>query len=66
MQKKPPAGIGSAAEELKLSIPTVTAALDHLVRLGIAKEVTGKRRARVFGCSRYLKILSEGTEPLKH
>jgi Fic family protein len=65
MQKKPLVAIGVVAEELKLSIPTVTVALDHLVRLGIAKEVTGKRRARVFGYSRYLKILSVGTEPLK-
>jgi Fic family protein len=65
LQKKPLVGIGPVAEELKLSIPTVTVALDHLVRLGIANEVTGKRRARVFGYSRYLKILSEGTEPLK-
>jgi Fic family protein len=65
MQKKPLVGIGAVADELKLSIPTVTLALDHLVRLGIAKEVTGKRRARVFGYSRYMKILSEGTEPIK-
>jgi Fic family protein len=65
MQKKPLVGIGAVADVLKLSIPTVTVALDHLVRLGIAKEVTGKRRARVFGYSRYLKILSEGTEPIK-
>ncbi len=65
MQKKPLVAIGTVAEELKLSIPTVTVALDHLVRLGIAKEVTGKRRARVFGYSRYLKILSEGTEPIQ-
>jgi len=65
MQKKPLAGIGAAASDLKLSIPTVTVALDHLARLGIAKEVTGKRRARVFGYTRYLKILSEGTEPIK-
>ena len=65
MQKKPLVAIGTVAEELKLSIPTVTVALNHLVRLGIAKEVTGKRRARVFGYSRYLKILSEGTEPIR-
>ncbi|HXW89994.1 MAG TPA: Fic family protein [Terriglobales bacterium] len=65
LQKKPLVGIGVVAEEFELSVPTVTAALDHLVRLGIAKEVTGKRRARIFGYSRYLKILSEGTEPLK-
>ena len=65
MQKKPLVGIGVLARDLRLSIPTVTVALEHLVRLGIAKEVTGKRRARVFGYSRYLKILSEGTEPIK-
>ena len=65
MQKKPLVGIGAVADDLKLSIPTVTVALDHLVRLGVVKEVTGKRRARVFGYSRYLKILSEGTEPIQ-
>jgi len=66
MQKKSPVGIGPVADELKLSTPAVTVALDHLVRLGIAKEITGKRRARIFGYSRYLKILSEGTEPIQH
>jgi Fic family protein len=65
MQKKPLAGIGALAEALKLAIPSVTVSLNHLVRLGSAKEVTGKRRARLFGYSRYLKILSEGTEPIQ-
>jgi Fic family protein len=65
MQKKPLVGIGAVADELKISIPTVTLALNHLARLGIAKEVTGKRRARVFGYSHYLKILTKGTEPIK-
>ena len=65
MQKKPLAGIGGLAEALSLSIPTLADALNHLVRLGIADEVTGKRRARLFGYSRYPKILSEGTEPIQ-
>lgn len=30
----------------------------------MARELTGKRRNRVFGYDRYLKILGEGTEPL--
>jgi Fic family protein len=64
MQRKPLVAIGALADALKLSIPTVTVTLDHLVHLGIAREVTGRRRARIFGYSRYLKILSEGTEPL--
>ena len=37
MQKKPLVGIGTLADALKLSIPTVTLSLNHLVRLGIAK-----------------------------
>src|SRR6516162_7150319 len=65
LQKKPLASIGAVSDELKLSIPTVTIAMSHLVRLDIVKEATGKRRARLFRYSRYLKILSEGTEPLK-
>jgi hypothetical protein len=64
MQKKPLVGIGAVAEALKLSIPTVTIAMSHLVRLDIVKEATGKRRARLFGYSRYLKVLGEGTEPV--
>ena len=30
--------------------------------LGIVREVTGKRRNRVFACGAYLDILNEGTE----
>jgi len=46
------------------SAPTTDAALADLVRLGIAEEVTGRRRGRVFGYRAYLDILSEGTAPL--
>jgi cell filamentation protein, protein adenylyltransferase len=66
MQEKPRVGIGAVADELKLSIPTVTVALDHLVRLRHSEGDHGKRRARIFGYSRYLKILSKGTEPIQH
>jgi Fic family protein len=65
MQRKPIANIGATAKALKLSIPTVTVALNHLVRIGIVEEVTGKRRDRLFTYSRYFNIVSEGTEPLR-
>lgn len=65
MQRKPIANIRGSARALKLSIPTVTGALSHLVRLGIVEEVTGKRRDRFFTYSRYFNIVSEGTEPLR-
>jgi len=47
----------------KLSFPTVSAAMQTLVELGIARELTGKRRNRLFVYDRYLGILNEGVEP---
>jgi Fic family protein len=65
LQKRPLMNIGTAADNLQLSIPTVTAALRHLVRLGIVREMTGKQRGRIFAYQRYLDVVSAGTEPLK-
>jgi Fic family protein len=64
LQKRPLLSIPAATKELALSEPTVAKAMQHLVRLGIVREVTGKRRRRVFAYVRYLDILSEGTEPI--
>jgi Fic family protein len=46
-----------------LSFPAVSSAMALLVELGIARELTGKRRNRLFVYDRYLTILNEGTEP---
>ncbi|MGA7625844.1 MAG: hypothetical protein WB630_11335 [Candidatus Acidiferrales bacterium] len=59
LQAHPLTKIGPAAKDLKLSVPTVTSALETLTKLKIAKESTGKRRDRLFGYPRYLHILSE-------
>jgi Fic family protein len=64
MQGHPLIKIGPTALAVKLSVPTITGALESLAKLKIAKEVTGKRRDRLFAYPRYLHILSEGTEPL--
>ncbi len=37
--------------------------MELLESLGIARELTGKRRNRLFVYERYLDVLSEGTEP---
>jgi len=66
LQAHPLTKIGPAAKHLKLSIPTVTSALETLTKLKIAKESTGKRRDRLFAYPRYLHILAEGTEPLRN
>ena len=47
-----------------LSFPTVSSAVALLEELGIARELTGKRRNRLFVYDGYLSLLSEGTEPL--
>jgi Fic family protein len=65
MQRKPIVNIAATTKALKISIPTVTLALNHLVRIGIVEEVTGKRRDRLFTYSRYFNIVSKGTEPLR-
>jgi hypothetical protein len=33
-------------------------------KLGILREITGKRRRRLFAYAAYMAILNEGTEPL--
>ncbi len=64
LQSNPFIRIQTAAKALQLTIPTVTSALNHLVQLRIVKEVSGKRRDRLFAYSRYVNMVSEGTEPL--
>jgi Fic family protein len=64
MQTRPIISIPAAAEKLSLSAPTVTKSIDHMIRLGLLREITGKQRHRLFVCDPYLAILNEGTEPL--
>ena len=47
-----------------LSFPAVSSAIELLAELGIARELTGKRRNRLFVYNGYLAILNEGTEAL--
>ena len=47
-----------------LTFATAAKGMDILEELGIAREITGKKRNRIFAYDRYLAILSEGTEPL--
>ena len=64
MQTNPYVRIRLAAKVLKLTVPTVTSSLNHLGRLGIVKEVSGKHRDRLFAYTRYVNMVSEGTKPL--
>jgi len=64
LQQTPFATANVLVHRTGLTPPTINAALADLVRLGIAEEVTGRRRGRVFGYRAYLDILNEGTAPL--
>lgn len=64
LQKKPLVSIQNASKSLKLSIPTVTAAVAQLHELKILTELTGRQRNRLFVYKKYLALLNEGTEPL--
>jgi Fic family protein len=47
-----------------LTFPTATKAMQTLVDAGIARELTGQRRNRVFAYDAYLGLLNEGGQPL--
>ncbi len=64
LQQKPIVGIPDAALKLGISAPTIAKSIQHLEKLGIIREITGKQRGRMFVYSDYLSILSRGTEPL--
>ena len=54
----------AVSQRTGLSFPAATAGIRMLAELDIARELTGRRRNRVFAYDRYLAILNEGTEPL--
>lgn len=58
----PIATSGWLVEKTGITPATVNKALNHLVRLGIVRELTAKRRNRLFSYSEYIEILNEGTE----
>jgi hypothetical protein len=46
---------------VELSPPTVRSAVESLRKLGIVREITGKRRDRLFVYRKYLDVIAEGT-----
>ncbi|MCP9900753.1 Fic family protein [Cyanobium sp. Cruz CV13-4-11] len=64
LRQRPLIGIPQLAARAQLSFPTAAKALESLVALGIAREITGGRRNRVFAYDAYLAILGEGADPL--
>lgn len=47
-----------------LTFPTAAKAMQSLINSGIARELTGKRRNRIFVYDAYLALLNQGGQPL--
>ncbi len=65
LRQRPIAPAAAIAKLSGVSQPSVNTSLAALGELGIVREITGRRRGRVFTYAKYLAILSEGTEPLR-
>ena len=63
LKKKPIISIPGVVKELDITTPTAAKSFKLLQSLGIVKEITGKKRDKIYKYDDYIKILSEGTEP---
>ena len=64
LRQRPALTIKHLCESQCMTFPTASKAMQTLVSAGIAHELTGLRRNRVFVYKEYLGILNEGGEPL--
>lgn len=61
LPKKPIVTLPVTIELLKTTKPTAGKAIDALCQAGILKEISGKKRDRVYAFGAYLKVLTEDT-----
>lgn len=64
LRERPLISLSEVRNRAGMTFPTAAKGMATLTALGIARELTGRRRNRVFVYDRYLAILTEGTEPL--
>lgn len=64
LRRRPVSDIEHLAGETGMAYSTASRAVGALEGLGILRELTGRRRSRVFAYDRYLALLSEAGEPL--
>ena len=62
LRRHPILSIAELARRSQLTVPTITSAVATLAspEVGIVREITGKRRNRLFSYAAYLALLSEG------
>ncbi len=62
LKARPILSMPQACRSTGLSFPATSSAMELLAEFGIARELTGKRRNRLFAYDRYLATLNEGAE----
>lgn len=65
MGRMPVVNVARLTQVTDIVPSSVSKVLNALIEIGLVRELTGQKRNRLFCCDRYLKVLSEGTEPLK-
>ncbi|CAO5682088.1 MAG: hypothetical protein HEEMFOPI_01585 [Holosporales bacterium] len=64
MKKLPQISVPYLAKVLNMTAPTIRSALNQMVSIGILKEISGKKRDKIYVYKTYLDILEEGASPL--
>jgi len=64
LERRPILSVAETADELALSRPTVRGCIESMQEMGIAREITGRERRRLYVYDGYIELLAEGTEPL--
>jgi len=64
LRERPILTLKEVCKRTGISFPAAAKSMDAIIKLGLARELTGRQRNRVFVYDRYLSILNEGTEPL--
>ena len=62
LKARPILSLPAIRDRTGLSFPAASSAIDLLAEIGMVRELTGKRRNRLFVYDRYLAILNEGAE----
>lgn len=64
LQRQPFVTVPMVASYLAKSAPTARKAVENLEQMGILREITGKRRDRIYIYDKYVELLDEGTGPV--
>ena len=65
LRERPILNLAELSKASSLSFPTASKAIEKLATLGIARELTGQRRNRLFAYSAYLHLLTPEDPPAK-